>query len=310
MPVPSQHHPAHTGIPPFAPGAVERSLDARIALYRKTVDDLVVDIADPARLSGAEHRALLERVARTNMAIYRCQQPARVKRPAVLALANQLKLGRADTNLCAADDGLTELEVKRTALHQRYIPYTNQRLNWHTDGYYHPPRRTIRSMVLHCVRNAACGGTLEAIDHEIVYGLLYRLDPAYVHALSAPDAMTIPLNDDAGGKVRGVCSGPVFFWEGRNLFMRYTERKRNILWKGDGCTGEAVQALASVLETNRDLVVRRRLTPGEGMVCNNVPHRREAFTDALDAQHGRLLYRGRFHHAIAPTVAAAKPVRQ
>ncbi|MDP6313506.1 MAG: hypothetical protein QGF76_04445, partial [Arenicellales bacterium] len=75
MPVPSQHHPAHTGIPPFAPGAVERSLDARIALYRKTVDDLVVDITDPARLSGAEHRALLERVARTNMAIYRCQQP-------------------------------------------------------------------------------------------------------------------------------------------------------------------------------------------------------------------------------------------
>ncbi|HCX86397.1 MAG TPA: hypothetical protein DG761_00060 [Gammaproteobacteria bacterium] len=191
------------------------------------------------------------------------------------------------------------MQVEEGSPHQRYIPYTSRRLNWHTDGYYHTADRIIRTMLLHCVRPALQGGALEAIDHEIVYGLLLGQDPRLVEALSQPDAMTIPENNPGGSTHRAECQGPVFFWDAGVLRMRYTARKHNVTWKHDTLTREGAAALEEILNGSGDLIVRRRLRSGEGLVCANVPHRREAFSDSEHSEQTRLVYRGRYTKAQA-----------
>ena len=228
------------------------------------------------------------------MAIYRCQSPGNVDPDTLTALAAQLGLGTPDRNLCADADGLSRIQVEKIATHQRYIPYTNKPLNWHTDGYYHTPDRMIRTMLLHCVRPALQGGTLEAIDHEIIYGLLRQQDPRLAQALCQPDAMMIPENRPKDGPHRAQCPGPVFFLDAGVLRMRYTARKQNVIWRHDALTREGAAALEEILSGSGDLIVRRTLRPGEGLVCANVPHRREAFEDSPQAHETRLVYRGRY----------------
>ena len=282
----------------FSGGDFSHWWDERLSRYRRAIEDLSVEIADPLQLSANEHHALAVRVRDTNMAVYRCRQPENIDRAAIQALTSQLGLGKPDSNLCAADDGLSELEVNHSSTHQRYIPYSNRPIGWHTDGYYHKPERTIRAMALHCVRPAMSGGTLQVIDHEIVFGLLHRCDPRYTAALSQSDTMTIPENEAAGPGVRASVSGPVFSHEGDVLQMRYSARKRNIIWKSDPVVGEAIAALEEILNSCADLAVFRRLLPGEGLVCNNVLHRRDGFTDSSQPGCARLIYRGRYTQAL------------
>ena len=272
--------------------------DDRLARYRGAIEDLSVEIDNPLKLSANERHALAARVRDTNMAIYRCRQPGNVDRAAIQALTSQLGLGKPDSNLCAADDGLSELEVNHSPTHQRYIPYSNRPIGWHTDGYYHTPERTIRAMTLHCVRPAISDGTLQVIDHEIVFGLLHRCDPRYTMALSQSDTMTIPANEAAGSGVRASVSGPVFSHNGDVLQMRYSARKRNIIWKNDSVVREAIAALQEILDSCAELAVTHRLLSGEGLVCNNVPHRRDGFTDSSQPGCARLIYRGRYTQAL------------
>ena len=276
--------------------------DDRLARYRGGSEDLSVEIDNPLNLSANERHALAARVRDTNMAIYRCRQPGNVDRAAIQALTSQLGLGKPDSNLCAADDGLSELEVNHSPTHQRYIPYSNRPIGWHTDGYYHTPERTIRAMTLHCVRPAISDGTLQVIDHEIVFGLLHRCDPRYTMALSQSDTMTIPANEAAGSGVRASVSGPVFSHNGDVLQMRYSARKRNIIWKNDSVVREAIAALQEILDSCAELAVTHRLLSGEGLVCNNVPHRRDGFTDSSQPECARLIYRGRYTQALTTMV--------
>ena len=271
----------------------------RLARYRQTIDDLTVELANPYQISADERAALAIRIRHANMAIYRCEHPGEVGPDALLALAIQLGLGQPDRNLSADHYGLSKIQVEEGSPHQRYIPYTTRRLNWHTDGYYHTADRIIRTMLLHCVRPALQGGALEAIDHEIVYGLLLEQDPRLVEALSQPDAMTIPENTLGDGAQRAECQGPVFFWDAGVLRMRYTARKHNVTWKHGTLTREGAAALEEILNGSGDLIVRRRLRPGEGLVCANVPHRREAFSDSEHTEQTRLVYRGRYTEALA-----------
>ena len=286
----------------FSGGDFSRWWDERLSRYRRAIEDLSVEIANPLQLSANERHALAVRVRDTNMAVYRCRQPENIDRAAIQALTSQLGLGKPDSNLCAADDGLSELEVNHSSTHQRYIPYSNRPIGWHTDGYYHTPERTIRAMALHCVRPAMSGGTLQVIDHEIVFGLLHRCDPRYTAALSQSDTMTIPENEAAGSGVRASVSGPVFSHEGDVLQMRYSARKRNIIWKSDPVVGEAIAALQEILDSCADLAVFRRLLPGEGLVCNNVLHRRDGFIDSSQPGCTRLIYRGRYTQALTTMV--------
>jgi hypothetical protein len=267
-------------------------LDARPA----DVDDLLVPVADPLRLSPAERSALLARVARTNLALFAWDPGATA--PATLrAFLGQLGLRRLDHNLEAGEDGVTEIAV-RTAGGRTYVPYTNRPLSWHTDGYYNPPDRQIRAWALYCVRDAAEGGANEVLDHEIAYIRLRDRNPAWIAALMAPDAMAIPANAGEDGTLREAQSGPVFSVDPRDgrLHMRYSARQRNIAWRDDSATREAEEALRVLFSAGDDRILRVRLAPGQGVLSNNVLHRREAFSDVPDRP--RLILRARYYDRV------------
>ncbi len=278
--------------------------DARLADAPRRAADLVVEVRDPAALAPAERAALVERCARWNMALYRS---GRVDADTDIprALGRQLGLERLDANWLADDDGISPITVRAGAGPAAgFIPYTNRAIKWHTDGYYQPPERAIRGMVLHCVRPAASGGANRLLDHELAYIALRDADPAHVRALAAPDAMTIPARTDDDGVARPAQAGPVFAVDDSGcLLMRYTARTRSIEWKADAATRAAVAALEALL-AGEALAggaplpqLRLRMEAGMGLVCNNVLHDREAFID--DPARPRLLYRARYLDRVA-----------
>ncbi len=282
------------------PGAYRRWRDAKLTRSPRAWQDLVVDVTDPCRLSASERQALLQRCGDTNMAIYRSRRVDPDK-GIVIAVARQLGLSRLDGNWLADEDGITPIAVDNARAERKgFIPYTDRPIQWHTDGYYQPLTRPIRSMLLHCVRSAASGGDNLLMDHELAYLALRDADPDWVRALMAPDAMTIPAREDEDGVARAEQTGPVFSIDARDghLHMRYTGRTRSIVWKDDAATRSAVAFLRELLRSDASNVFQLRLEPGMGLVCNNVLHARSAFADAPDQR--RLLYRARHLDRIAP----------
>ncbi len=280
--------------------AYRRWRDAKQAAQPRRIEDLVVDVADPRRLTASERSALLARCATANMAIYRSPITAADKEIA-LRLGQQLGLHRLDANWLADEDGVSPITVsvgERDASgggdRAAFIPYTDRPIKWHTDGYYHPPGRRICAMLLHCVTPALSGGVTSLMDPEMAYIALRDADPQAVRALMAPDAMTIPERTDDAGVARAAQAGPVFsvMPGGSVLHMRYTARTRSIEWKADAATRAAVALLERLLGDDGPTLFRTRLEAGMGLVCNNVLHDRSGFVD--DPQRPRLLYRARY----------------
>ncbi|MBD3620139.1 MAG: TauD/TfdA family dioxygenase, partial [Chromatiales bacterium] len=202
----------------------------------------------------------------------------------------------------AEADSITSLTVIPGGRQNGYMPYSNRQLNWHTDGYYNADEAQIRGVILHCVQDAAQGGHNALLDHELVYLMMRDADPAMVKAMMAPDVMSIPPNVEGGEEIRGTQSGPVFsIDEHGNLHMRYTKRKRNIDWKADGATQEAVAFIEELLDSDSPYIFRHHLQPGQGLICNNVLHSRTEFEDDEIVGSKRLLYRARYYDRIART---------
>jgi hypothetical protein len=278
---------------------------ARLAARPLGLDDLLVDLRDPAAPSAAERAALLDRCARFNMAVYRsARHDADPDIPRRLGLA--LGLRRLDANWLAEEDGISRIEVGvgDGSARADFIPYTDRAIGWHTDGYYHPAGRRIRGMILHCVRPAASGGENRLLDPELVYLALREADPAWVRALMADDAMTIPAREGAHGVARPAQAGPVFSVDAADgrLHMRYTARTRSIVWKDDPVTQAAAAAITRCLDGPGAL--RLRLAAGMGIVANNVLHDRSAFVD--DPAAPRLLYRARYLDRVMDPAAACR----
>ncbi|MCM2477928.1 TauD/TfdA family dioxygenase [Serpentinimonas maccroryi] len=287
---------------------------ARLATMPQRPEDLIVDVADPRCLSADERAALLRTCARANMVVYRspvtCEDKALPR-----LLGAQLGLHRLDANWLADEDGISPIAVsaQQPGARADFIPYTDKPIRWHTDGYYHPQSRRIEGMLLHCVRAARVGGVSGLVDHHRLYIALRDANPAWVRALMAPDAMTIPERADDHGVARPAQSGPVFsVLPGRDadhvLHMRYTARTRSIAWKDDTDTRAAVAFLEQLLSSDAPWIFRLLLQPGMGLVCNNVPHERSAFTD--DPLCPRMLYRARYLDRVAapPTGAQRAPL--
>ncbi|HHJ15953.1 MAG TPA: taurine catabolism dioxygenase TauD [Gammaproteobacteria bacterium] len=266
----------------------------KLAAYPQAVDELRVAVAHGGELSGAElgkaHRAL----QRANFFIYHLPEPGGDK-PLVRQLGRRFGLERLDNNLCADDDGISSLRVVERRREGEYIPYTNKRLNWHTDGYYNRPDEQIRAVILHCVQPAATGGESALLDHEIAYILLRDADPELVRALMAPDAMRIPPNVQDGRVIRPAQGGPVFSVDsGGHLHMRYSARARNIDWKGNSTTHAAAEFLLNLFQQDSPYIFRHQLKSGEGILGNNVLHCRTSFEDDPAGSQTRLLYRARY----------------
>jgi hypothetical protein len=133
------------------------------------------------------------------------------------------------------------------------------------------------------------------MDHEVAYMLLRDENPEYVKALMHPNAMTIPANILDGKVIRETQSGPVFSINKKGgLHMRYSARKRNIEWRQDSPTLEAVSFLEKLLDSDSKYIIKYTLQDGEGLICKNVLHRRTSFVDFDNPTKKRLLYRGRY----------------
>jgi alpha-ketoglutarate-dependent taurine dioxygenase len=273
--------------------------DRKLANAITDTNQLVVEIKDPRALTQAEHAALLDRCRRSNMVIYASHTNA-ADEGMVRKLGSQFGLNSLDANWLADEDGISRVAVSAgDGIRQAYIPYTDRAIKWHTDGYYNPPDRQIRAMILHCVQSAGQGGENRLLDHEIAYLMLRDSNVDFIRALSKPDAMTIPERTDADGVARAAQTGPVFSVDpaSGNLHMRYTARTRSIEWKQDSTTLTAVSTLEQLLASDLPHIHRARLEPGMGLLCNNVLHDRTAFSDDPDSP--RLLYRARYHERIA-----------
>ena len=292
-------------LPPAGPFALDDDhaykawRGAKLDGYPERLSDLVVEISDPRRLTGAEHQALLDRCRKANMAIYLSPLGSEPDKDIVRLLGLRFGLERLDDNLGADEDAITSLRVQADALHQGYIPYTNRPIAWHTDGYYNRPDQQIHGMILHCVQAAATGGDNDLLDHEIAYILLRDHNPEYVRALMHPEAMTIPPNLTEGEELRPARSGPVFSVQpDGHLHMRYTDRSRSIEWRDDPLTRAAVDSLKRVLHEPSPWHFHGRLEAGQGLIANNVLHTRTGF---MDGDRPRLLYRARYYDRIQGT---------
>jgi hypothetical protein len=304
MPPPASE-PAHRPPGPFDPGADDAYAAWRaekLARYPAAIADLVVPVRDPRALTHAERSALAQRCRRANMAVYTSPMKDPDKE-LPRALAAQVGLHRLDRNWLADDDGISSVTVTGSGGRGDYIPYTNRPIRWHTDGYYNPPGRRIRAMVLHCVAPGAAGGENRLLDHEIAYLLLRDADPAFVAALMQPDAMTIPARSDEDGIARPAETGPVFSVDpgDGSLHMRYTARTRSIEWKNDRAVRAAQAFLEWMLANPSPYIFHVTLQPGMGVLCNNVLHDRSAFTD--DPARPRLIYRARYYDRVRAGVA-------
>ena len=270
--------------------------DAKLAAYPRSVDELVVPLADPRHLTTDEIEDLGLRCARANMAIYSAPHLPAGDKSIPKQLGQQLGLTRLEGNYLADEDGLSSITPagEEGGARGDFIPYTHKPINWHTDGYYNTLDRRILGMTLHCAQDAEAGGENALLDHEIAYIQLRDANPDYIAALMQPDAMTIPARMDEDNVARPEQSGPVFAVDPVQgfLYMRYTARTRSIVWKDDAVTQAAVKALADIL-ANSEYILTARLRPGMGLICNNVLHTRSGFSDC--PEHRRLLYRGRYY---------------
>jgi len=270
--------------------------------YRQlNFDDLFITINSSHKPNKDETDSILKACHQNSLALYRfidpsdCINEITPNKESVHQLTKKLGLSQLDNNLCADTDSLTSITQTSHKGQHEYIPYSNKRLSWHTDGYYNTADHQIHAMLLHCAQPAMEGGESLIMDHEIAYILLRDENPDFIKAFMDHNAMTIPANILDGTVIREAQTGPVFSINKQcGLHMRYSARKRNIEWQQNNPTLEAVAFLDQLLDSDSPHIIKYTLKAGEGLICRNVLHRRTSFKDYDNPTQKRLLYRGRY----------------
>ena len=265
------------------------------AIYGGDLNKLFLNIKDARSLTAQEKSAILSQTQKNSLCLYKINDLSTDTKENVHQIAKQIGLKYLDNNLCADPDKLTSITQTEHKGQHEYIPYSNKRLSWHTDGYYNTKDNQINALLLHCAQPAAEGGESLIMDHEIAYLLMRDESPEYIKGLMQPDAMTIPANILNGKIIREAQTGPVFSVNSQGgLHMRYSARKRNIEWKQSSPILEAVAFLEELLNSESQYLIKYTLQAGEGLICRNVLHRRTSFVDSDNSAKKRLLYRGRY----------------
>ena len=263
--------------------------------YISNPDCLFIPIADCQSPTKSEINNVLQNCLHYSFSFYRVVKPSDVNKKTIKQFMQQLGPSQLDANICADEDKLTSITQTTHQKQHDYIPYSNKRLSWHTDGYYNPSGKKINAMLLHCKQPAKSGGASLIMDHEIAYILLRDENPDYIKAFMQKDAMTIPANILDNKVIREAQTGPIFsISTNGQLHMRYSARSRNIKWKQTPPILEAARFLTDLLDSNSPYILKYTLQAGEGMVCKNILHRRTSFVDYEESDKKRLLYRGRY----------------
>ncbi len=263
--------------------------------YQNDLNELFVTIHNCQAPSTHEVDQVLNNCLRYSFSFYRLNNESNNQKAHITQFVTQLGLKKLDANICADKDKLTSITQVTHKDQHNYIPYSNKRLSWHTDGYYNRLNKQINAMLLHCKHPAKSGGASLIMDHEIAYILLRDENPEYIRAFMDIDAMTIPANILNNKMIRKAQTGPVFsVLSNGQLHMRFTARTRNIEWKQSSPTLEAVDFLTNLLNSNSPHIIKYTLQAGEGLICRNILHRRTSFVDYEESYKKRLLYRGRY----------------
>ncbi len=272
--------------------------EKKLSRRPEQISEFIKEIKNPGRLTEPEKESLLESVRNCGFAVYFSGSGKAVSKNDLLNLGLSFGLKTLDSNHFADDEGFSAITVSSGKRKGEYIPYTDKAIHWHTDGYYNTKEHQVRSLLLHCETQAAEGGENRLADYELIYIKIRDRNPEYIKALQDPEAFTIPAHTDADGKIlREEISVPVFETDADgSLYMRFTQRTRNIHWKENTVLKEALHYLNSLLESETD-IWKLRLEPGMGLICNNVLHDRSAFRDDPSLP-GRLMYRLRYYERI------------
>ena len=273
--------------------AYSRWKEAKLKDYPTKIEDLQVEVNDPRKFSKSELEALIKCCRKTNMAIYVGKTGTDPDPEIPLSVGRQFGVYNINKNWLADDNALSSLTLNENPIKDPLAPYTNSALNWHTDGYYNSNNEQIQSMMLHSVQRAAIGGENSFLDHEIAYILLRDENPDHILALMQKNVLSIPPRKSGGNLVRKKVTGPVFrITNSGNLHMRYTIRKKNVIWRKNYVTESAQIALKQILDRETSFVFRTILKPGSGLVSNNIIHARSSFVD--DKIHKRHFFRSRY----------------
>ena len=286
--------------------------EMKLAQWRTSPISNIIIVRDLSQPEKSALQAISDQCEIANMSIYQLenvdsgyeqsdagQQELRI---GLKNICRALGLINAEGHRSQGDQGVVSIKVSNKGVGAGYIPYSDKPLSWHTDGYYNDKANRIRAMVLHCVHDASEGGVNELLDPQVVYMRLRDENPAYIEAMMHPQAMTIPENTDTRSAYRPDSVGPVFFLDETNgaLNMRYSARKRNIIWRDDTDCAKA-QTMMREIMVNDDFIVRHKLKPGQGIISNNILHNRTGFKNSageldgdLDKVPDRLIFRIRY----------------
>ena len=281
----------------FQQGKYATWRDKKLANYNTNPESLFVEIKAPFRLSNAEKKAISKNCISNNLSFIKIKPQANT-RGAIKSINTQLDLVDFDQHLCVEDDGLVLIENNKNSKKELYITYSNKALNWHTDSYYNQIEDLVNAFSLYCIEPAIKGGENNWIDPEMLYIKLRESNIDIIKALSHPCALTIPTRQDGNKIVRQTSVGPIFFIDKttKKPKMRFTQRKKNVVWLKSSEFEEALCELNNFLARGSEIHHKYKLTPGDGLICNNVLHNRSAFVDT--ANHQRKLLRGRYKNNI------------
>lgn len=272
--------------------------DEKLANAVNSIEQCLLEIANPSVLSTAEKDKIQYLCRTNNFALFEIKAQDDYAQ-AIVQINRQVGLIDYDQHLYAQNDGLAYVtQSNKQEQRSEFIPYTNKAIGWHTDGYYNAQNNQVRAFSLFCVSPSATGGVNQWIDPQMVYLLLREDNIDVVKALSHPQAMSIPEHKMDGQVRRAKSTEAIFFIDEPSieLYMRYTQRKKNIEFLDSLEVKQAVTLLDDLLKTTTPHHFEYTMNANQGLICNNVLHNRSAFVD--DPEHPRLLLRGRYSNRV------------
>ena len=252
------------------------------------IDDLIVKIHDIILATLAEISNIIDKINRFNCCIYQSKAGLNTQAD-LINFAQSIGMETYDTNNIhnSPISLIMSLETKNAL---NYIPYTNKKLNWHTDGYY--DEKPIFSWLLHCEEPAYSGGENYLLDHELAIRE-YIIKYDNLESLSSLDAFTIPGNTRANrGETKGyICDNDN---EYKKFHMKFSMREKNMKLNEQSKT--AIMRMKKIIKEDcKKYCLTYKLSKNEGIVSNNILHGRNSFEDGKAM---RKLYRIRSYERI------------
>ena len=273
--------------------------DEKLAKAQTNIENCLVEVCNPAQLSTAEKSKISDLCRINNFALF--HTPAQQNyESSIVSFNQQFGLTEFDQHLYAQKHGLAHITQSHQSDQSEFIPYTNRAIGWHTDGYYNAPKARIRAFSLFCVSPAESGGENQWIDQQMAYLTLREDNPDVAKALTHTQAMCIPEHKVDGQIRRKMSIGPIFFTDEltNQLYMRYTQRKKNISFHESDEIRQAVVILDQFLTSQTPYHFSHSMQANQGLICNNVLHKRSSYKSQKDAP--RLLLRGRYFNRVHP----------